>query len=280
MRFSIIILSYNNLKYLTECLDSIYEQKYLDYEIIFSDDGSLGIDENYIRINFDKFKNYKIILNKKNIGTVKNFNNAIKESIGEIIVPLAIDDKFFDENTLLNIDNFFKDKKCYIATSKYITFGEIDGKVFPTKKKIKVLKDQKKLYNFILRYYNFVSGCNIYYSRLIFDKIGFFDENYRLIEDRHFILRAIENDIKIEFIDSVLLYYRMNGINSKRINPLREKDHILLMNSYLKKERNLYVRRCLKYSKKTTYASVKKKIFYSFIYFDVAIAKLFKKYFS
>ena len=40
MRFSIIVPIYNVENYLCECLDSIVDQTYKDYEIILVDDGS------------------------------------------------------------------------------------------------------------------------------------------------------------------------------------------------------------------------------------------------
>ena len=49
--FTVVVLSYNNSKYLEECLDSILMQSYPEIEIIIADDCSKEFDD-------DKYKAY------------------------------------------------------------------------------------------------------------------------------------------------------------------------------------------------------------------------------
>ena len=61
---SILITNYNSGAYVTKCLNSCFNQKYRNIEIIFYDDAST---DNVIKIisKYKKRKNFKIIANKK-----------------------------------------------------------------------------------------------------------------------------------------------------------------------------------------------------------------------
>ena len=85
--FSVIILTYNNTEYLFGLLDSLFKQTYNNIELIISDDASTSFDmnkiDNYIKSNKkNNIVSYQIIIRKKNGGTVKNINGALKRCNG------------------------------------------------------------------------------------------------------------------------------------------------------------------------------------------------------
>ena len=106
--FTVIILSYNNLQYIEECLQSVLNQDYKYIEIIVSDDCSDNFDmikiEKYINDNKkDNIVNFIINRNEKNLGIVRNLNKAIKLSTGDYFMNLACDDKIYDKNVISDI---------------------------------------------------------------------------------------------------------------------------------------------------------------------------------
>lgn len=79
MKTSIVILNWNTLQYLRECVDSI--RKYTkDYELIIIDNGSGRYDQDYIKLNADKY-----ILNKENKGFAGGNNQGARLAEGELI---------------------------------------------------------------------------------------------------------------------------------------------------------------------------------------------------
>ena len=98
IKISIIIPVYNVEKYLRECLDSILNQTFQEFEIICTDDGStdksLEILEEYKRKD-DRF----VILQQRHFGAGAARNNGIKLAKGKYIMFLDADDYF--EPTLL-----------------------------------------------------------------------------------------------------------------------------------------------------------------------------------
>tara|TARA_Y100000590_G_scaffold328244_1_gene372746 strand:- start:2160 stop:2945 length:786 start_codon:yes stop_codon:yes gene_type:complete len=104
---SILIINYNNKKYIDECIKSIINQTYKNLEIIFHDDcsndGSLEIAQ--------KYKKVKIIkrLSRGKYGSynqMKAYERAFKKSSGEIIFLLDSDD-YFHKKKVKNIINIF-----------------------------------------------------------------------------------------------------------------------------------------------------------------------------
>lgn len=104
MRFSILIPVYNVEKYLPECLDSVVNQSFKDFEIICVNDGStdksLDLLENYQK------KDQRIrIKNKNNQGLLWARRDAIKLAKGDYCLFIDSDDKYHDLDVLMRIDN-------------------------------------------------------------------------------------------------------------------------------------------------------------------------------
>lgn len=89
--FSIIIPVYNVEKYLRQCLDSVFSQNFISFEVICvndgSTDGSLAILEEY-RIKHNSL----IILNLTNGGTAWARNHGLKQAKGDYIWFVDSDD--------------------------------------------------------------------------------------------------------------------------------------------------------------------------------------------
>jgi glycosyltransferase involved in cell wall biosynthesis len=92
---SICLASYNQEKYIDECLNSILQQSYSNIEILISDDCSNDNTFEKIRKIFFKNKSrfkIKIFRQNKNIGISKNFNFLYKRASGDYLVFFGGDD--------------------------------------------------------------------------------------------------------------------------------------------------------------------------------------------
>ena len=109
--FTIILLNYNQEKYIYEALDSILKQDYKNLELIIADDSSVIFEKNkiskYLKTQNDKLT-FFFMENRVNQGTVKTVNNAIKKAHGEYILIFAADDKLYDDKVISNFSDFFK----------------------------------------------------------------------------------------------------------------------------------------------------------------------------
>lgn len=106
-KFSIIIPNYNNAMWLEKCLNSVLNQTYENYEIIFIDDMST---DNSLEIANKLLKDHKVLKvpYKKYNGGTRNI--GIMEATGDYIVCLDSDDWLKRESTLKEINEQLDDE--------------------------------------------------------------------------------------------------------------------------------------------------------------------------
>lgn len=120
-KFSVIIPNYNNAKWLEKCLNSVLNQTYKNYEIIFiddmSEDNSLEIANKLLKT---PHKVLKVPYKKYNGGTR---NIGIMEATGDYIVCIDSDDWLKENTTLEQINDNLCDEDVM-----FLGFDLFDGK--------------------------------------------------------------------------------------------------------------------------------------------------------
>lgn len=96
-KFSVIIPNYNNEKWLEKCLNSVLNQTYKNYEIVFVDDMST---DNSLEIANKLLKEHKVIELKQKRLNGGSRNVGIIEATGDYIVCVDSDD-WLKSNTIL-----------------------------------------------------------------------------------------------------------------------------------------------------------------------------------
>lgn len=139
---SILITNYNKEKFLEKCLDSVYKQKYKNFEVILYDDCSSDNSLNII----NRYKKIKLIKNLKRkkkssaINQIVGLYKAFKKSKGSIICLLDGDDSY-KKNKLFEINKFF---------SKYQKFDSVFDIPITAKKKFKLRKNSNLIWPTII----------------------------------------------------------------------------------------------------------------------------------
>ena len=207
MLVSVLIDNYNYANFLSECIESVLNQTYQNFEIIIVDDGSSDNSKEIIEKYTKKDERIKTIF-KKNGGQASAFNEGIKHCEGEIISFLDSDD-LFKENKLEEIVKVFKEGYEYIIND-YELIGDKsykNGPYYPYGG-----------YNLFLVYYlNFFAGSstsNISISKNLTNKI------FPIKNEDFFRIRADDVVVfyasvmgEMFFIDKELSLYRIHGNN-------------------------------------------------------------------
>lgn len=219
---SVLVLSYNNLQYIKDCLNSILEQSYPCIEIIVSDDFSDNFSESeikqYIESNRkENLVNYIINHNLCNLGTVKNLNKAISLASGNYFINLACDDVLFDNQVIADIVDFYSKTNYLIVAGQVAQYDELLRICFLT---TPVWKYIKYTYGNPIDCYkklcagNFIPGTGVSYKRELIDRYGKYDEDYRLIEDYSRWLYLTRNGCSIGYIERFIVKYREGGTST------------------------------------------------------------------
>lgn len=122
-KFVIVIPSYNNQTWYKYNLDSVYNQNYKSFRVIYIDDKSTdetyNLVKNYIKTN--KRENKTILIkNKNNMGALANHYNAILLSQDdEIIVSLDGDDWFANDNVLQYLNEIYQDPNIWMTYGQF-----------------------------------------------------------------------------------------------------------------------------------------------------------------
>ena len=132
---SVIIPVYNAEKYIEDCLNSVLNQTFSDFEVICVNDGSTD-DSAFILGNFVKKDPRIKVLNQDNEGVISARNKAISHANGEYIYILDCDD-IIDSSLFEKSIEAIKKHKGDIITCRVFLFGEgtnYEYRLFPPNK--------------------------------------------------------------------------------------------------------------------------------------------------
>ena len=219
---SICIPTYNSERYISECINSVLNQTYKNFEIIISDNSS---NDNTLKI-IESFNDprIKIFKNKKNVGLGKNFNIACSYATGEFIKLLPSDDTISHDCLEKSLKPFSQHNDiALVIGAKTI----VDSKSKVLIKKVSFLKQGMYESSHILKK-TIKSGRNplgepglALFKKKDFYKINGFDSSLELIIDLDCWLKLL-NLGNLFYIDKPMGTFRIHqnsySLNKKIIN--------------------------------------------------------------
>lgn len=121
MFFSVIIPIYKAEKHLHQCIKSVLEQSFTDFELILVDDGSPD-SSGQICDDYAKSDSRIKVIHKSNGGVVSARKAGIMNSVGEYIVSVDSDD-YISNNLLETLFNVIDEHKCDMVAFNGIAFN-------------------------------------------------------------------------------------------------------------------------------------------------------------
>ena len=105
-KVSFIVITHNFSQFVCDCLNSIKNQTYENYEIIIVDDLSKDDTADKIQnfINENQNLEIKFIKNENNIGQLASFLEGLKQASGEFICSIDGDDVLFPEYCAIHVE--------------------------------------------------------------------------------------------------------------------------------------------------------------------------------
>ena len=122
---SVAITTYNGTVFLRKQLDSIISQTYRNLEIVISDDGSNSTTIDILNEYAQKESRLRWSRSPLERGFVKNTQNSIALSKGEIIFLCDQDDVWYDNKIALHVEAY-KDKSVAWVYNRLVLTDEDD----------------------------------------------------------------------------------------------------------------------------------------------------------
>lgn len=218
---SIIIVTYNQKKYLSPCIRSILQQDY-PCEIILVDNGSHDGTSIFVKSYFPDIK----LISNNNTGYGAGNNLGISHASGEYIVILN-PDTIVEKNWLREIIKPLQHNSRLITTPKILIYNGLSintcGNInhFSGLTFTRWLGDSPNLHNEPILVTGFSGAC-FAMNKNDYVNIGGFDENFFLYnEDSEFSWRAHLFDYKILYVPTALIKHDYKiGVSPEKLFSL------------------------------------------------------------
>lgn len=239
MKFSIIIPVYNVERYLSQCLESILQQTYQDFELILVDDGSKDgsgiIGDEYAARYPDKIK----VCHIDNQGVLHARLYGLKMAIGDIVLFVDSDDCLRYDALELVKERFCSDLcDLLVINASPLADFSVPYLAYPWENKCCFDEDQKtEIYRFLIKSSKFNSLClkaakrNL--AESIYSCIKFKDVKNG--EDLLCTLPLVTNAKRISILDECLYYYRLRENSATHSVNLNRRNYLKVIHEELDK---------------------------------------------
>ena len=192
-KISVILPVYNQEIRIGRCLRSLMDQSFnrTNYEIIVINDGSKDLSDYALNLFSDEIVMLK---NKHNQGLPNALNSGIKASKGKFIVRVDSDDYVNKHFLLMLYEYLFWNKKADAVACDYLLVDDNENLI-----KRENCKDAP-------------IGCGIMFKKAHLIKIGLYDEDFKINEERD-LKKRFENKYKIDRLNIPLYRYRKHDSN-------------------------------------------------------------------
>ena len=247
---SVAIITYNQKEFLSECIESVLDQDYPNFEIIVADDASTDGTQDML-LEYDKKYPSKFVLRlaETNQGITANSNQAHCACKGKYIAWMGGDD--------LMLPGKLSQQTSYMETHPDCAICYHDLEIFesPSQKKTglfsQIARPRSGSVKTLLRYGCFIGACSAMIRSSSAPKEGF-DLRVPIASDWLYYVRTTQAGGSVHYLPFVLGKYRRHAANvtkknvGQRIEGSSLQDHFIsagiLLSEFPQFERDIRAR--------------------------------------
>lgn len=214
--FSIITAAYNSAVTIEECILSLLDQHFTDFEFIVVDGLSSDNTIDIVAALAEKFREKQIsfkYISEKDNGIYDAWNKGIRLSRGQWIAFLGSDDAYTDGALKQYFDHIAKaGTDCNYISSKVVLVNDKDealqvvGKPFVWKNLVRNMD---------------IAQVGSFHHKTLFEKVGLFNDAYKIVGDLEFYIRC-KDHIRPAYFDAVTAKMRNGGVSNQIYKALHE----------------------------------------------------------
>lgn len=212
---TVITTVYNNVRYIEQAMLSVFSQTYNHIEYIIVDANSTDGTRQLIK-KYESKLDYFFSAEDK--GLYEGLNRGLSLSSGDYIIILNSDD-FFEKDAIEKLLNKA------VETDSEIVFGSVN---------LLDLNDTKtgvlhSAWNSALCIRCPARHGAMLASTHAYEQIGLYDESKKVISDQLWMLKAYEQNLRVQIINNVVLNFRQTGVSSceNQVHCCEQNDVIL-----------------------------------------------------
>ena len=208
---SVIVLNFNAKEFLVNCIDSIFDSNYQNFEVILVDNASN--DNSHIECK-KKFPQLRLVENSENLGYCEGNNVGIRKARGKFIVILN-PDTMVEHNWLNELisaynkfgDGLYQPKHLSLSDKTvYMSAGNMLNIFGFGYAREKGKKDQNQFNK--IEEIGYASGTCLFTSSAVLKKVGLFDPFIFLYhDDLDLGWRASQLGIKSYYVPTSIIYH-------------------------------------------------------------------------
>jgi len=232
---SVIIVNYNAVSHLRDCVNSVFNTQFESYEVIVVDNGSTDGSIELLETLSKEREEFTFIKNEQNVGPAVGLNQAIKKAKGRYIATLGndtqVDSKWLQEA----ISIFESDPKVGAIQCKLIMMhtdslidciGEYLGQYGFLVHRVEFgeIKDTGQ-FDYVTQIFA-AKSAGMVVRRDVLDQIGGFDEDYFIyLEETDLCWRIWLQGYKVLFAPLSVVYH--DSATTSRILPQKRSRYLV-----------------------------------------------------
>lgn len=237
LRVSIVVLNWDGLEDTIECLNSLLEIDYSNYEVVVVDNNSEGSDVAVLNKLYGS--KIRLIQNNRNLGFAEGNNVALREVLREDVAHcvLLLNNDVIVSPTFLSamMSSYFVDDRIGVVGNKILSS---DGSLWSSG--IRYFGDMFFFNKFVRKscYVDEVVGCCFLIKKDVLREIGFLDGLlFAYGEETDFCIRVKNGGYKIYYCDSSSIVHKVSKSTKQKRGMkiyLLVRNKIILGNRYYK----------------------------------------------
>lgn len=225
MRFSIITASYNQGRFIRECIESVRSQG-VEFEHIIVDacstDETLGVLREYPHLKWTS---------EPDAGQTDAINKGFRRATGDWMMWLNSDD-YLRPGALKKVQEFIESRPDTDVVYGECVFIAEDGTE-------QVWKKQHRFSPSVLVFCGcYIPSTSCFYHRRVFEKGVWLDPSFKVCMDFDFYVRIMEAGFRFEFMPEALANFRWHDSNISTVHSARRyQERLRVQRSWLANHR-------------------------------------------
>ena len=208
---SVLMPVYNSEKYLSQAIESILQQTYVNFEFLIFDDGSTDQSQDVISFYAAKDKRIKPFYNRENLGYVVHLNQGILISKGNFIARMDSDDISSPDRLYQQVHFLQKNPDTAVVGSSTLIINELGQEL-----EVSVRHPSRKALFWQSFFTNPLAHPTVMFRKSVIVQSGLYDPAKLPAEDLDLWTRVLKVS-SISNIEKPLLKYRQHPHSISRI---------------------------------------------------------------